>query len=145
MKVTHKRYDYYTKCYENAAKGNKSVNSSKKVFASKDTEWVDWGFYEEDLDVTDEVFEEEIWSRYLDDPENEVNQELEVFIEPSVQGSSGSVFIFDESGEDRWDNYDIEVDWYDWCDKECEMAMEAKNAEEYKKLYRQWMEEILPL
>lgn len=23
LKVTHKRYDYYTKCYENAAKGKK--------------------------------------------------------------------------------------------------------------------------
>lgn len=146
LKVTHKRYDYYTKCYENAAKGEKSVNSSKKIFASKDTEWIDWEPYEEEgLDVTGEEFEEEIWQSYLGSPENEVNEELGIFVEPSVQGSSGAVFIYDESGEGRWASSDTKVDWYDWCEKEFEMAREANNAEEYKKLYRQWMKEILPL
>lgn len=116
------------------------------VHASSDN-WIDWSLYEDgdDFDPTGEEFEEEIFDVYLRDPENEVNKELGIYPEPSIQGGSGSVFIFDESGQDRWDAYDISIDWWDWCDMECDMAMKAKNAEEYKQMYRKWMKEILPI
>ena len=82
---------------------------------------------------------------YLSDPEDEVNTELKIFPEPSVQGNSGGVFIFDESGKNRWSSYDAEVDWRDWSEREFDMARAANNAEEYKQMYREWMKEILPI
>ena len=103
--------------------------------------WIDKeAMYEAgEFDVMGEEFEE-LWQTYLSEPESKVNKELQIFPEPSVQGYSGEVFIFDESSKMRFE--DVHVDWYDWCDQEMEMALQANNAQEYAELYRNWMKEL---
>ncbi len=100
--------------------------------------------------IEDWEYFEDAWDTYLCGPEQQVNEELKIYPEPSTQAGIGSVYIFDESGEDRWggdddddDEYDQRVvDFDDWCATECQLAIKAKSAEEYKELYRNWMKEV---
>ena len=119
----------------------------KRLIRAKSDNWIDWSEIEEneDFDITGEDFEDEIWHPYLREPEARINEKLKIFPEPSTQAGMGSVFIFDESGEDRWSSYDKEIDFYDWCDKEFDLAREASNADEYAKLYEEWMREVCGL
>ena len=105
---------------------------------SSDSNWInfeDYGYY---LDYDSEEFND-LWSFYLGKPEAAVNKELKIFPEPSTQGGSGAVFIHDESGKHRWDNFSKFVDYGTWCEKELELAQEANSPEEYKNLYRDWI------
>lgn len=88
---------------------------------------------------SDDEFED-MWSRYLAGPEDEVNKELQIFPEPSTQGGSGGMFIFDESEED---NEPFSIDFQDWCDSERDMAADSKNANEYKQQYRGFIESLI--
>lgn len=84
---------------------------------------------------TDEEFED-FWSSYLGNPEDEVNSELELFLEPSVQGGMGDMVIMDESDND---NEPIYIDFQDWCDKELDMAIDSGNADQYKEKYKAYL------
>lgn len=88
---------------------------------------------------SDEAFES-MWSTYLSKPEDEVNKELQIFPEPSTQGGSGSMVIFDESENG---NEPIFTDFQDWCDRELSMAAESKNANEYKQKYSGFVESLI--
>ena len=119
----------------------------KRYVHAADTNWIDWKSIEEDeyFDITGEEFEDQIWQPYLGEAENKVNEKLQIFPEPSTQCGMGSVFIWDESGKDRWSAYDDDskvIDFYDWCEKEFNMARKAKNANEYAKLYEDWMRSV---
>lgn len=59
------------------------------------------------LEPGDEEFED-MWDRYLAGPEKEVNKTFKIYPEPSVQGGSGSMIIFDES-EDKNEPVYIDV------------------------------------
>ena len=85
---------------------------------------------------SDEEFEN-MWSRYLAGPEDEVNKELQIFTEPSIQGGMGGMFIFDESGHGY---KSFSIDFRDWCDRERDMAAESNNADEYKQKYKDFVE-----
>ena len=58
-------------------------------------------------------------------------------MEPSVQGNIGSMFISDESGENRFDV--VEVDWADWCQAELNMAASSKSAKQYAKKFEKYI------
>lgn len=88
---------------------------------------------------SDEAFED-MWSTYLAGPEDDVNKELQIFPEPSVQGGSGGMFIFDES-EEGYESFSI--DYQDWCDRELEMAASSKSAKQYKEKYKKFVENLL--
>lgn len=119
----------------------------KRYLHANTDNWIDWEAIEEDedFDITGEDFEDQIFYPYLSNAENEVNEKLKIYPEPSVQGGFGGVYIFDESGENRWSPYDDDdkvIDWYDWCEKEFNLARKASNAAEYAKLYENWMREV---
>ena len=94
------------------------------------------------LDTTDSEFED-MWSTWLAKPEKAVNSELKIFPEPSIQGNSGGVFIYDQSGEGRTDNgYPWYEGWGAWCEWEVNAAAASKNASEYQKKYREHIKEL---
>lgn len=88
---------------------------------------------------SDEEFED-MWSRYLAGPEDEVNKLLKIFPEPSIQGGFGSMVIFDESGDE---NESVDIDYQDWCDNQLNMAAESKNATEYRQKYKAFVEDLI--
>ena len=83
---------------------------------------------------------EDLWFEYLANPEDRVNKELQIFVEPSVQGSMGGMFIFDESGEDR---ESFSIDFQDWCDRELDMAAESQNQSQYMDKYRAFVQNLI--
>lgn len=94
------------------------------------------------LDTADSEFED-MWSTWLAKPEKAVNTELKIFPEPSIQGNSGGVFIYDQSGEGRTENgYPWYEGWNAWCEWEVNAAASSKNASEYQKKYREHIKEL---
>ena len=133
LKADEDDYDYYVECYNNA---KNNVAASTKIEAGS----YQWPTADEwyETDLTDDY---EMWDLYLGDPERRIEEELQIFPEPSVQAGTGTVFIFDESGDDRFET--VKVDFWDWCDKEIELAAESANEEEYKQKFGAWMKELL--
>ena len=97
--------------------------------------WPNRQFWENCEDI------DEIWNEYLDVPENVINQELQIFPEPSVQAGMGGMFIYDESGEHRFST--IYVDYQEWCEAELEMAADSTSSEEYADRYRDYVLELM--
>lgn len=92
--------------------------------------------------LDDESFED-AWQQYLSAPESEVNDELQIFPEPSVQGSMGGLFVYDESGEDRQgEDENWYIDWQEYLDWQIDAAATSKNASQYKKKYRSFMKNL---
>lgn len=119
-----------------AAIGNPNCPvKSKKSKKSKD-----WPSADEWYNIeSDEEFED-MWDRYLAGPEDEVNKQIQIFTEPSIQGGMGGMFIFDES-ESGHESFSI--DFQDWCDTELSIAAESKNATEYKQKYKAFVEDLI--
>ena len=110
------------------------ANDETSIWPSED----EWYYFAED----DERFES-AWGRYLSSPEDVVNQELQIFPEPSIQGYSGGVFIHDESGQDRTENgYPWYQGWQSWCEWEIDAAASSKNASEYQEKYREHIRKL---
>lgn len=114
----------------------------KRYIKAGESQWLDSEARERLSDLESDEDFEDFWSDYLGPIENEVNQKLEIFPEPSTQGGVGSVFIYDESGQDRWDSFECDVDFQEWCDQEIEMALSSKTAAEYKKKYEAYVRKI---
>jgi hypothetical protein len=85
---------------------------------------------------------EDAWDMYLSAPESKINDELQIYPEPSTQGGLGSMYIFDESGEDRFGDNQPSYDYSDWCDAEIEMASASSSAKEYAEKYREFVSNI---
>ena len=117
----------------------------KRMIRANEATWPTPDEIEEMLsesDLTDEPFED-FWMAYLGRPENKINDELQLFVEPSVQGGSGIVEIYDESGQDRKENgYPWSSDFYEWCEREFNMAISSTSEEEYANKYREFIKEI---
>lgn len=97
--------------------------------------WVDPSVFDnDDFDM------EQFWQDYLCDPEDSVNSDLQVFAEPSGQGLLGSMFLFDESGKDRFSP--VEVDFDVWNNQEIDMAMNSSSAEDYADKYRAYIKQL---
>ena len=112
-------------------------NPNCPVEPKKSNKSLEWPSANEWYNIeSDEEFEN-MWDRYLAGPEDEVNKQLQIFTEPSIQGGMGGMFIFDESEEG---NESFAIDFQDWCDKELNMAAESKNAKEYKQKYKAFVE-----
>lgn len=94
-------------------------------------EWFSTDLYED---------EEYMWASYLQEPEDRVNSEFQIFPEPSIQGHRGGMFIFDKSGND---NESIHVEINDWWDAEIDMAANSSSEEEYEHKYRDYIEQLL--
>lgn len=118
-----------------ASRARELVNDTKDVIDSwPDADW--W------YSLDDESFED-AWQEYLSAPEDEVNKELQIFPEPSVQGSMGGLFVFDESGQDRkGEDEDWYIDWQEYLDWQIDAAATSKNASQYKKKYRKFMKDL---
>lgn len=108
-----------------------------RITASTDTSnWPDPEYFE-----TVDEDTEEVWDNYLSEPEWDVADELQVSFEPSVQGSVGSMFIYDDSGEDRFE--EIEVDYGEWCNTELDLAYQSGSSEEYKQKFKEYIESLI--
>ena len=83
---------------------------------------------------------EELWQDYLCEPEEEVNEKYDLFLEPNVQGDFGVMVIYDESGEQ---DEEIEIDWQSWSEREIDLALSSNTAEEFQKKYEDWILSIL--
>lgn len=118
-----------------ASRAREFVNDTKDTMDSwPDADW--W------YGLDDESFED-AWQEYLSGPEDEVNKELQIFTEPSVQGSMGGLFVYDESGEDRQgEDENWYVDWQEYLDWQLESAATSENASQYKKKYRKFMKDL---
>lgn len=111
----------------------------KLINSAQQTNWPsrhEWYAIEDD-----ERFED-MWQDYLCDPEDKVNQEFQIFPEPSVQGGSGLMFILDDSGEDRFEP--VTMDFQDWSNEELKMAASSNSAKKYEEKYREFISELLP-
>lgn len=61
---------------------------------------------------------------------NRIFNKLQLFAEPSVQGHTGSLFIYDDSGKDRFSTFDI--DWEDWNNDMIEMIASSKSKNDFE-------------
>lgn len=91
--------------------------------------------------IYDDEDMEDIWSTYLSGPEDEVQKELQIFCEPSTQGGVGGMFIFDESGEERFET--VEVDFSEWESNELDIASSSNSPEEYKQKFKAYVESLI--
>lgn len=122
---------------------SKEWRSMKKIIKKPTNNYVkcstnNWPTREEWLST--DLYEDEAMWMYLEEPEDRVNSEFQIFPEPSVQGSSGGMFIFDESGDD---NENIYVDINDWWNAEINMAASSSCEEDYERKYRDYIEQLL--
>lgn len=111
----------------------KVIKASTETNNWSDPERFDMIYDDEDMD--------DIWITYLSGPEDEVQKELQIFFEPSAQGGVGGMFIFDESGEDRFDT--IEVDFSEWESNELDTAASSNSPEEYKQKFKAYVESLI--
>lgn len=102
-------------------------------------EWPDAGYWDT---IDSRYMMEDAWEMYLSEPESQVNDELQIYPEPSTQGGWGWMYIVDESGEDRFKNGQPRYDYVDWCDAEMDMAAESSSPEEYAEKYRKFVSDI---
>lgn len=122
----------------NIAKGAKYTLSKLTGLPSAEPTFKNWP----DPSYWDEVEDdEEIYQSYLAGPEDKIETKLKVFTEPSTQGGVGSMFIYDQSGKNRFGP--IEVDYQEWCDAEFEMASSSKSAAEYAKKYEKFIKSLI--
>lgn len=83
---------------------------------------------------------EEFWETYLSRAEWALSDELKIYIEPSIQGGRGSIYIYDESGEG---NEPIGVDYQEWIGYEQAIAGESDSEEEFKNTMREYIKELI--
>lgn len=81
---------------------------------------------------------ETFWDTWLSSPEEQVNNKLKVYCEPSTQGGVGDMVVFNEADEDTEPEY---IDFDTWTDNELDMAASSKNATEYKRKYEAFLRE----
>lgn len=97
------------------------------------SEWIDEDdFY--DMDP------EEFWEKYLSGAERELSDELKIYIEPSIQGGQGSIYIYDESEDD---NESIGIDYQEWIEHEQAIAGESDSEEEFKNTMREYINGLI--
>ena len=111
------------------------INTMKRFYVKASVNWPDPSYWEDEtLDV------EDAWDTYFCDPEEAVNDELNIVMEPAVQGGMGSMFLYDDTGEHE---DTIEIDFDDWCQKEIEMAIDSSSSNEYKTKYRNYLKSLI--
>lgn len=109
------------------------ITASTKSWPTKDV----WENIEDDYEFQD------LYDDYLGDPEAEVDDELQIFTEPSGQAGMGDIYITDDSGEERFE--EVVIDLNEFEDKEIELAAASSSADEYKEKFRAWMKEVCGL
>lgn len=122
----------------NVAKGAQNTLSKlagDSPAGSTSRDWPNANYWNEDVD------DEELYDTYLADPEEEVNAKLKILVESSTQSGIGKIFIYDESGKNRFDMFSI--DYEDWCDDEFNMASSSKSATEYAKKYEKYIKRLI--
>lgn len=85
-------------------------------------------------------FEFDLWPKYLDEPEEEINNKYNIYPEPDTQGGMGDMVIYDQSGQDR-DQFTVDFD--DWESKQMDMAASSSSKEEYKQQYENFIKQLL--
>ena len=96
-------------------------------------------FWDFEIPEDMEAFEE-AQELYLNDIELSVADSLNLFLEPSVQGSRGGMFVYDESGAD---NDTIEVDYRNWCIDEISMAASSSSPEKFRAAFEAYLESLM--
>lgn len=92
------------------------------------------------VDVNSEKFDD-MWQEWLSSPESEVNSELNVFTEPSIQGGYGDMFIFDTSTKPH--EMIASVDFSDWCESELMLASQSKSRDDFKHRYKSYLSSLI--
>lgn len=83
---------------------------------------------------------EEFAETYLLGAEHALEDELQLYIEPSTQAGQGVVVIYDESGNG---NESIETDYQDWVEHEQDIASESDSEEEFKNTMREYIKGLI--
>lgn len=83
---------------------------------------------------------EEFAETYLFSAEQKLEDELKIYIEPSIQAGQGVVVIYDESGSD---NESIEVDYQTWIEHEQDIASGSDSEEEFKNTMREYIKGLM--
>lgn len=86
------------------------------------------------------AYEDDIWN-LVGDIEQNVNDALKIYVEPSTQGQAGYFYIFDESGDARFDA--IKLSARIWFNTEKKILAESKSQSEFELRYSNWVQEIL--
>lgn len=111
-----------------------NVESSTRIAASADS-WPDEDYWHE----LDDFDFEDAWSTYLCDLEDAVYDKYNIFAEPSVQGSIGSMYLFDDNGV----NEDIEIRWKTWQNNEIRLASSSSSAEEFQQKFDKYIARLI--
>lgn len=109
------------------------LNKLRKNIKASEGNWID----EDDFYNMDP---EEFWETYLSGAEWELSDELDIYIEPSIQLGAGSIYIHDESDDD---NESIGVDYQEWIEHEQALAGEADSAAEFKDMMREYIRGLM--
>lgn len=120
---------------ERFAKNKGHIKPASKSSAS-------WPTEDELYDAAEDDYAfEDMWHDYLREPETKVDNEFQIFPEPSVQGNMGAMFIFDEAEPRRFNP--IRIDWQEWQDAELDMAASSSSAKEFEKKYRKYIKSLI--
>jgi hypothetical protein len=82
--------------------------------------------------------------RKLEELYSEVEDEMRLYVEPSIQGNYGSVTIFKKIGPTNRDMVCVgHCDWWTFEDQTIQLALKSSNETEYKQKYKAFLEDII--
>ena len=128
-----------------ASTGIAASRRNVRRYVSGSTTEPDWSAIQEQLsadyeDYNDPFYEMTRATDYIVGLCEDVDSDMNLFIEPSVQGGSGGVWIMKE------DTYDGLVSNYDYAtfnDEIGDIVFEVSSAEEFKRRYREYLERLI--
>ena len=91
----------------------------------------------EEIEEIDPLYEQTEAGSYILSLCEEVEESLNYYVEPSVQGGMGGVWIYDEANDNNVivENYDFE----DFDNEIIDLALNSKNKTDFKKKYKEYL------
>lgn len=126
-----------------ASTGIAASRRSVRRYVSGST--TDWSAIQEQLsadyeDYNDPFYEMTSATDYIDGLCKAVESAMNLFIEPSIQGGSGGVWIMKaDTGDELVSNYDYTT----FNDAIGDIVFEVSSAEEFKRRYREYLERLI--
>lgn len=86
------------------------------------------------------IYEQTSAGMHIDDLASEVEKDLNLFVEPSVQLDRGEVNIMPNDNA-TYDNA-VKIDWNDFCDVLIDIALDVDSDEAFKTRYKSYLQDI---